>query len=257
MKRFDFPQYSDEWWATRRGVPTASEFGSIICPQEVYECRYGDEVLSTHRLRSAAVKAAEKADKKIRGHTVVKSIPASEASFGYICQLIADKYDPEYGLSEDYVSEAMRAGTLMEPTARDWYQFERKVEVQQVGFCLTDDGRFGSSPDSLVGEEGTLELKCPKASTHVEWLINGGLPPKHRPQCHGHMIVTGRDWCDFMSYSPGLPSLLVRVERDDYTDRLYDLLDSFWIEYQTMLSKLDLPEPTHMHPPVEVPAALC
>lgn len=217
MRIVECAQYDQTWWAARRGVPTASEFDCIITP--------------------------EKAE-------------ASKGAFKYICRLIADQYDPDYGYAEEYVSVAMRNGTLMEPTARDWYQFERKAEVQQVGFCVTDCGRFGSSPDSLVGDDGALELKCPEPHTHVEYLIRGVLPIKYKPQCHGHLIVTGRAWCDFMSYSPGLPSLLVRVFPDEYTDRLRDLLETFWTDYQSTVKQLNLPEPTGLHPEVELPAAL-
>ncbi len=31
----DFPQYSDEWWAARCGLPTASEFDKIITPAKL------------------------------------------------------------------------------------------------------------------------------------------------------------------------------------------------------------------------------
>lgn len=200
MTVYDCPQYSDEWWALRRGVPTASEFGCIITPA-----------------KGELSKQAET----------------------YACRLIADKYDAFYGRPEEYVSAAMKNGSIMEPEARRFYEFERDVDVRQVGFCLTDDGRFGCSPDGLVGDDGGLELKTPQPHTHVKYLLDGVLPLDYRPQVHGAMAVTGRDWWDFMSYSAGLPKLLVRVERDDYTKRLQDALEEFWPLYQGMLNRIE------------------
>lgn len=240
-------QYDDEWWKVRRGKPTASEFGSIIVPQEVWEVRLNGEYVSSHREERTAKEAAEKKNKKTPGHEIVRLWPQSEARFGYICQLIADVYDPEYGLAEEYVSKAMATGTLMEPEARKWYEFQVGRKVQQVGLVSTDDERFGCSPDSLVGDDGVLELKVPTPAIQVGYLIENVLPPKYRPQCHGHLYVTGREWCDFMSYSRGLPPLLVRVVPDDYTKRLGELLEEFWADYQAALRDLDLPEPVNVN----------
>lgn len=199
MKRYDFDQYSPDWWRVRRGVPTSSCFDKIVTP--------------------AKGELSKQAD-------------------GYIHQLIAEQFDPEYGVVEDYVSAAMRAGTIMEPEARRYYEFERGVDVEQVGFCLSDDGRFGCSPDGLCGDDGALELKCPQPHTQVAYLLANELPQAYAPQVHGQLIVTGRKWVDFMAYSPGFPPLLIRVEPDDYTEKVRKALDDFWPRYQDALNKV-------------------
>lgn len=199
MRLVTCDQYSAEYWAARRGVPTASEFGRVITP---------------------------------------KSGALSAQAHGYACQLVADTFDPQYGTHEDYVSAAMKNGTIMEPEARRFYEFERSADVARVGFCLTDDGRFGCSPDGLVGDDGALELKSPTPRVHVEYLVAGVLPPDYRPQVHGHLIVTGRPWCDFMSYCRGFPPLLVRVEPDEFTDSLRRCLDEFADIYAGVLAKV-------------------
>jgi hypothetical protein len=192
MKVFDFAQYSPEHWAMRRGRPTASRFGDLI--------------------------------------TAVRGDPSKSAD-AYINDLIAQIYDDSYGNVDDYVTAAMRNGTIMEPAARRFYEFERDVEVTQVGFCLSDCGRYGGSPDGLA-DGGVLELKCPTLKTQVQYLRAGGLPVEYRAQCHGHLIVTGLPWCDFLSYAHGLPPLLVRVEPDEYTEKLRDCLAKFLDDYQ-------------------------
>ena len=208
MKTYDFAQYSPPWWTVRRGVPTASVFDKIITP--------------------------------VKGEL-------SRSAVDYAHQLIADQYDPDYGVIEDYVSAAMKNGTMMEPEARRFYAFERGYDVQQVGFCTTDDGRFGCSPDGLVGDDGGLELKSPAPKTQVAYLLDGVLPTDYKPQVHGALIITGRKWWDFMSYVPGFPPLLVRVEPDDYTEKVRKALGDFWPLYQAMLDEVrrmsGFPEP--------------
>lgn len=188
MKTFDCDQYSPSWWEVRRGIPTASCASDIITPAK------GD--------------LSKSADK-------------------YICQLLADRYDPAYGQVDDYVSAAMKNGTLMEPEARRFYEFDMDVEVRQVGFCLTDDGRAGCSPDGLVGDDGGCEIKSPTHKVHVGYLLDGGMPVEYRPQVHWSLVVTGRKWWDFWSYAPGLPPLRVRVEPDDYTDKVREAMTTF------------------------------
>jgi len=65
----------------------------------------------------------------------------------------------------------MERGSLLEDDARAEYEFVNDVTVDRVGFCTTDDGLIGCSPDGLVGEDGLLELKCPKAEVHVGYLL--------------------------------------------------------------------------------------
>jgi hypothetical protein len=195
----DCKQYSRQWWDVRRGVPTSSEASRIITP---------------------------------------KTAELSGQVDAYACDLIAEKYDAYYGQHEDYVSSAMKNGTLKEPESRRFYEFQRDLEVKEVGFITTDDGRFGCSPDSLVGESGGLELKNPTVSTHVKYLIDGGLPAQYRPQVHWCLVVSGREWWDFCSYSAGLPPVLVRVVPDAYTEELRACMEQFWTRYQELLAKV-------------------
>ena len=117
---------------------------------------------------------------------------------------------------ESYQNAAMVRGLELEPEARRAYEFLYDVDVKQVGTCYPDEQkRYGASPDGLVGEDGLLEIKCPTLPVAVEYLMGNKLPTKYICQVQGQLLVTGRSWCDFMSYYPGLTPLVVRVERDD------------------------------------------
>ena len=84
-----------------------------------------------------------------------------------------------------------------------------------------------------------LELKCPQLKTQAGYVLAGEeLPSEYRPQVHGHLIVTGRPFVDFLSYSPPLPPLLIRVERSEYTDKLAAELERFHEKYEAARKKL-------------------
>lgn len=142
-----------------------------------------------------------------------KTLKASAQAEGYRNEILAERL---LGCSmDDISSEWMERGQAMEESARSWYEWTREVDVERAGFCLRDDRTAGCSPDGLVGEEGGLEIKVPSAAVHVGYLLDGTLPDKYRCQVQGSLWVTGRAWWDFLSYNPSLPSVLIRVERDE------------------------------------------
>jgi len=76
-----------------------------------------------------------------------------------------------------------------------------------------------ASPDRLVGEDGLVEIKCPNSATHLDTLLSKKVPAKYITQMQWQMAVTGRKWCDFVSYDPRFPEqhqvFVQRIERDD------------------------------------------
>lgn len=200
MKTYDCIQGSPEWYELHRGRPTASSFDRIITP---------------------------------------KTGKLSASADGFICQLIAETLQ---GLpmtpADKYISRAIQNGLDMEPEARRWYEMQLGYEVEQIGFCTTDDGLIGCSPDGLVGLDGGLELKCPEGKTHISYLLDGTLPSEYRAQVHGSIIVTGRQWWDFMSYAPGLPPFVLRVVPDQFTEQLRGCLDAFCVRLQQTKDKI-------------------
>lgn len=142
----------------------------------------------------------------------------STSAEGYINQLIAEAVTGER--ADFYTNAHMERGTALEPEARAYYEFMQDAETTEVGFCLHDTVRAGCSPDALV-DAGGLEIKCPSGAVHVSYLRSGGLPVAYKQQVMGCMWITGAEWWDFLSYHPDMPSLLIRVERDQkYIDLL-------------------------------------
>lgn len=119
------------------------------------------------------------------------------------------------GISEEtYQNNNMLRGKILEGEAKEFYKFTTDSELTDVGFCL-DEGGFGASPDSLVNDDGLLEVKCPIMTTHINYLINGGLDTEYFQQCQGQLLVTGRKWCDLMSYYPGIRPVIIRIYPDE------------------------------------------
>lgn len=151
--------------------------------------------------------------------------PSTQAD-AYAHILLAEWLTGEQGGMEG--NQWMARGTEMEPEARGYYEILADAAVMEVGLCLADCRRYGCSPDGLVGDEGLLEIKCPAPHTHVQYLLDGGVPSKYIPQIQGQLLVTGRAWCDFLSYSPLMPSVRIRVERDEkYISTLNGALEKF------------------------------
>jgi hypothetical protein len=202
MKIIPCTQYTPEWWEARRGVPTCSNFDRILTPK-------------THKLSDSADK--------------------------YIYELIADRkcQTPNFFSEHRPQTPEMEYGSRTEEEARDFYAMDRGVEVEQVGFYLSDDERFGGSPDGVIaGAKGGLELKCPKRSTQVEYLHKDKMPDEYKCQVHGHLIVSGFDWWDFMSYAPGLAPFVIRVVPDAFTRELKIALEMFHEKYVAMWKRI-------------------
>lgn len=99
----------------------------------------------------------------------------------------------------------MEWGTEQEPNARHAYQIETGRKVREVGFVLPDKtDTYGGSPDGLVGDDGMIEIKCPKPETLLAYHAEGVFPVEYRPQVQGLLLITGRKWCDFYAFHPEL-----------------------------------------------------
>ena len=221
MKTYLVPQYSPEWWALRAGRPTASDFDKIFTGG-------GKD---------------------------------SDQRTAYLAELINGRLNPTGNAFSETGNRmgtpAMEAGRACEPQARAYYAFTRNVTVKEVGVVISECGRYGCSPDGLIGAklltrgrepnptggrdlqwvectaEGGLELKCPQPATQAKYLKKPHeLPTKYKPQVHGQIIVCGVPWWDFLSFVEEDTPVLVRVVPDDYTQALREALERFCQTYQ-------------------------
>lgn len=173
----DMVQGSPEWLAARCGKVTASRVGDI-----------------TARLKKGGFTAARDA--------YLRQV-AAERLTGYATQ--------------HFVSAAMLDGSEREPAARADYAFRHRIEVVRMGFIQHPTiAMCGASPDGLVGADGGVEFKCPKAETHIGWVLDGVVPEEHLPQIDLNLACSGREWWDFVSYDGRFPDVAQAFERRVY-----------------------------------------
>jgi hypothetical protein len=134
---------------------------------------------------------------------------------GYAAMLAGEKYAG--GQIDDFAGNAhTERGHELEDEALAYYSMINDVDLEQVGFITTDDGGAGSSPDSLCGDDGLVEVKCLGYKAHIEAVVyiqkHGKIPTKYVPQVQDQMMVCEREWCDSIFYHPKLPVVIVRNE---------------------------------------------
>jgi hypothetical protein len=190
---FNCEQGSDEWRRVRLGIPTASEFTSVLAKGE-------------GKTRKA-----------------------------YMMKLLGERFTGEQ--SEHYKSKDMERGNVMEPEARNLYALLSDTNPVQIGFIR--NGNKGCSPDSLIGDDGLLEIKTKAPHLQLEVWDAGKLPAEHKAQVQGQLWIAERPWCDFVSYWPKLPPLIVRVTRDeDYIRMLEDEVGKFNFELDQLTERM-------------------
>ena len=130
---------------------------------------------------------------------------------------------------ENFVTDAMRHGIDTERLAVAAYERRTEEPVEKVGICQHETiALFCASPDRLVGSRGLLEVKAPNTSTHIAWMLDGGLPPEYEPQCIAELACAPeREYLDFLSFDPRLPlryqEFGVRLMRKDCLDRIAEV----------------------------------
>jgi putative phage-type endonuclease len=175
MKIVDCEQGSPEWHAARCGRVTASRVADIM------------------RKTKSGVSASRNT---------------------YMGELIAERlsgFQDAYG----FTSKAMDWGKEQEPRARAMYGFMRDVTPALVGLVIHPTIEMAAgSPDSLIADDGMLEIKCPNSATHIATLLGAPIDPDYVKQMQWNMACTGAKWCDFVSFDPRMPGhMQVHIER--------------------------------------------
>ena len=169
-------QGSDEWLAARCGLLTASEMKLILTPK--------------------------------------LKISSNDKEKTHLYELLAQRVTQH--VEPQYVSDALMRGQVDEITARELYS-KNYEPATEVGFITNDEWGFtiGYSPDGIVGDAGLIEIKSRaqkyQMKTSIESLLQGECPEEYMLQVQTGLLVTGRKWCDFISYSGGMNMVVIRV----------------------------------------------
>lgn len=135
----------------------------------------------------------------------------------YMNELIAERVT---GKPKRFTSGPITWGKEHEEAAATAYEEVTGNTIRTNGFIKIEDMDAGASPDRLVNDDGTVEIKCPNTDTHIKYILENKVPDIYYDQIQWQLFATGRQWCDFVSYDPEVlepyPSLfIIRAERDD------------------------------------------
>lgn len=218
----DLEQRSPEWHAARCGLITASTVGRLVTmsspPADTHDCpecaapagepcvslRGGKPIKTTHSGRVAL--AADLPQ--------VPTVADSDTARAIIATLAAERIS---GRHEDApMTSDMWRGVEAEPYAREAYAKWRGVTVDEVAFMVrnVDGVRIGCSPDGLVGDDGGIEIKSPRAKSHVLNVAYGTTPMAYMAQLQTFLLVSGRRWVDLISFHGGLALWSQRIMPD-------------------------------------------
>lgn len=153
----------------------------------------------------------------------------------YMMKLAAEIITGE--ASENFQSLAMERGKSMEAEARSFYSFMTDTTPNAVGFVR--NGPVGWSPDSLIGEDGALEIKTQRADLLIETILKDEFPPEHLAQCQGGLWVGEREWIDLCVYWPKMPPFVKRAHRNSaFIKTLADEVERFRADLDSLVTRI-------------------
>ena len=193
----DLIQGSDEWHAARCGLLTASEVKLILTP--------------------------------------TLKIAANDKTRAHVWELLAQRLT-RY-VEPSYIGDAMLRGWRDEILARDLYS-QHYAPVTEAGFITNDRWGFtlGYSPDGLVGDDGLIECKSRAQKFQIQTIAENEVPAEFMLQLQTGLLVTGRAWVDFISYSGGLPMFVKRVLPD--LEIMAAIVDAAWAFEMALADKM-------------------
>ena len=193
-------QNEDEWWNLRLGKVTSSNLNSVMAYHDAKTPKFGEPAL-----RYAKLKAFERVTgKRVEG---------------------------------GFKSSAMLRGTELEPLAIRRYEKETFYKCTNGGFFY--EGMVGDSPDSLIGDDGALEVKCVIETTHITTMQKGSYDTAYKWQLQNHLLTGKRVWCDWVSYCPEMvynkQIIIHRVLRDE---KMIDALRRRLVDFEVEIQKI-------------------
>ena len=251
---YDVAQRSQAWYALRKGCLTASNAGEWLAEQP--ECR-----MTVAEIKDALDEEGIEYKGKTKRDDLLELLPESrrhlsitkateEARENAIYKILGQQatVQPPYEFTVDMNGEpptspsqwAIWNGLIQEPEAIKTFQWETEKTVIETGFAKHNTLAAGCSPDGLIaGEPVGYENKAPLPHTHLKYLFANVLPDDYKVQVHFSMAVTGAQAWWFQSFCPGLPTLRILVERDEYTKRIELGLEQFTAQLNEAREKLN------------------
>lgn len=178
---------------------------------------------------------------KVTASCIYKVMARTKSGYGadranYAAQIVTERLT---GVPADsFTNGAMQWGIETEAQARAMYSFHTGETAIETGFVPHPEvAQSGASPDGLVGALGLVEIKCPNSATHISTLTGAGIDRKYLLQMQWQIACTEREWCDFASFDPRLPTeMQIHVQR---VHRDAGLIEEIEGEVRKFLAEVD------------------
>lgn len=192
---------------------------------QIFDCEQGSD--AWHEARRGVVTASEFHKVLAKGEGKVRR--------SYMYTLAGERFAGR--VEPGYSNQYMARGKEDEADAIGEYEALTGELVVPCGFMRRGD--IGCSPDGLVGTDGQIEGKTKNYDLHIACLDKGDVPSIHLAQVQGALLVSQRQWLDFISYSKGLPTFVKRVFPDvAYQARLKVEIDEFIGELNRTIERI-------------------
>ena len=144
-------------------------------------------------------------------------------------------------IEETFTTKQMQRGKDLEPIAREIYQQVKDIEIEEIGFCLSDSNDYlAYSTDGFTKDrKGGIEIKCPNTETHVKYISQNQIPNEYKSQVHTAFLVNEKlEWLDFVSFDPRFKSKPMFIKRIERTE-IDSILQQTKIELNKFITKFE------------------
>lgn len=157
----------------------------------------------------------------------------SAAARQYAFKLALERIGGKALLEDGFSPWQAERGQNLERVARDLHEREKGIFVELAGFVSSDCGHFGASVDGFIDDYGIVEYKCFLSTAKLEPILIDGDIGKVKDQVQGGLLITERDYAEFVLYCPILESAnrhltIIELARDDeYIEQMRESLEEF------------------------------
>lgn len=154
----------------------------------------------------------------------------------YAYKLAAERFTGWKNETDSFKSEAMQRGHDLEPVIIECYEELEYIKIKNVGFVQYSDF-VGCSPDGLVGDNGLIEMKTRDNHLYMKTVREEVIPIIDIWQVQFNLLVTGRQWCDYLVYNLAFKNNTMwkrRIERDE------EIIETIRLKIKSMNIYIDL-----------------
>jgi hypothetical protein len=245
------------WAKVRRGKVTGSRFADVMTPPRTPPRKFVQDHahLVSDAERYKVLKTGPRAGQKVEvdglGQMVMEAAERNgtycwgDTARSYMMEIVASAVTGRDKVGGK--SAAMDHGNDTEADAFDHYAAVNFADVRKAQMLILRDTRIAATPDGFVEDHqdgpGLLEIKCPESKTHLATWMARELPEEYFEQVQGQLWISGRQWCDFVSFDnrfpPSMWMVQIRVQRDEeFIDRMEARVRAFADEVDAHIANL-------------------